>query len=134
MYLIKEIIMKIKILTILITFTLIFVSNAILADSIVAAYTCKLKEGKKKEDVQAVNSKWLKWVRENVNENIESSFGTSVVGNQDIFLFADTYPDLNTWAATQTALASDAASDIEDMFDDVSDCSENRLWSFEPTK
>ena len=134
MYLIQEIIMKIKILTILITFTLVFVSNAILADSIVAAYTCKLKEGKKQKDVQAVNSKWLKWVRENVNENIESSFGTSVVGNQDIFLFADTYPDLNTWAATQTALDSDVASDLEDMFDAVSDCSENRLWSFEPTK
>jgi len=134
MYLIQEIIMKIKILTILVTFTLVFVSNAILADSIVAAYTCKLKEGKKQEDVQAVNSKWLKWVRANVNENIESSFGKSVVGNQDIFLFADTYPDLNIWAATQTALDGDAASDLEGMFDDVADCSENRLWKFEPTK
>ena len=134
MYLIQETIMKIKILTILVTFTLDFVSNAVLADSIVAAYTCELKEGKKKEDVQAVNSKWLKWVRENVNENIESSFGTSVVGNQDIFLFADTYPDLNTWAATQTALDTDAASELEDMFNEVSDCSENRLWKFEPTK
>jgi len=134
MYLIQETIMKIKILTILVTFTLVFVSNAVLADSIVAAYTCKLKEGKKQEDVQAVNSKWLKWVRENVNENIESSFGTSVVGNQDIFLFADTYPDLNTWAATQTALDTDAASELEDMFNEVSDCSENRLWKFEPTK
>jgi len=134
MYLIQETIMKIKILTILVTFTLVFVSNAVLADSIVATFTCELKEGKKKEDVQAVNSKWLKWVRENVNENIESSFGTSVVGNQDIFLFADTYPDLNTWAATQTALDTDAASELEDMFNEVSDCSENRLWKFEPTK
>jgi hypothetical protein len=126
--------MKIRISTILITFALVLFSNTILADSIVAAYTCELKEGKKKEDVQAINSKWLKWVRENVNENIESSFGTAVVGDQDIFLFVDTYPDLNTWAATQTALDGDAASELEDMFDEVSSCSENRLWKFEPTK
>lgn len=126
--------MKIKITTILATLTLVFFSNVVLADSIVAAYTCKLKEGKKQEDVQAVNSKWLKWVRENVNENIESSFGSAVVGDQDMFLFVDTYPDLNTWAATQTALDSDAASELEDLFDEVSKCSENRLWKFEPTK
>ena len=126
--------MKIKLSTILVTLVLVFFSNAILADSIVAAYTCKLKEGKKQEDVQAVNSKWLKWVRKNVNENIESSFGSAVVGDQDMFLFVDTYPDLNTWAATQTALDSDAASELENMFDEVSKCSENRLWKFEPTK
>lgn len=126
--------MKIKLVTILVTLTIVFFSNAILADSIVAAFTCKLNEGKKKEDVQAINSKWLKWVRENVNENIESSFGSAVVGDQDIFLFVDTYPDLNTWAATQTALDSDAASELENMFDEVSKCSENRLWKFEPTK
>ena len=126
--------MKKRLSTILVALILVFFSNAILADSVVASFTCKLNEGKKKEDVQAVNSKWLKWVRQNVNENIESSFGTAVVGDQDMFLFVDTYPDLNTWAATQTALDSDAASELENMFDEVSKCSENRLWKFEPTK
>lgn len=126
--------MKKRISTILVSITLIFFSNAVFADNIVAAYTCKLKEGKKQEDVQAVNSKWLKWVRKNVNENIESSFGSAVVGDQDMFLFVDTYPDLMTWAETQTALDGDAASELEDMFNDVSECSENRLWKFEPTK
>jgi len=125
--------MKIKLSTVLVTLILVFFSNAILADSIVASFTCKLNEGKKQEDVQAVNSKWLKFVRENVNENIESSFGTAVVGDQDMFLFVDRYPDLNTWAATQTVLDSDAASELENMFDEVSKCSENRLWKFEPT-
>lgn len=124
--------MKYRITTILAALTLVFFSNAILADSIVAAYTCKLKEGKKKEDVQAVNSKWLGWVRKNVNENIESSFGTAIVGDQDIFLFVDTYPDLNTWAATQTAI--DGESELEDMFSEVSSCSENRLWKLESTQ
>jgi len=126
--------MKIRISTILVTLSVIFFSNSVLSDTIVASYTCKLKEGKKQKDVQAVNSKWLKWVRKNVNENIESSMGTAVVGNQDMFLFADTYPDLATWAATQTALDSEAAKELEDMFDEVSKCTENRLWKFEPTK
>jgi hypothetical protein len=126
--------MKIRIATILVAFSIVFISNSLFADTIVASYTCKLKEGKKQKDVQAVNSKWLKWVKKNVNENIESSMGTAVVGNQDMFLFADTYPDLATWAATQTALDSDAAKELEDMFDEVSKCTENRLWKFEPTK
>ena len=103
-------------------------SSAVSADTIVAVYSCELKEGKTQEELQALNGKWLKWVRENVNENIESAVGTAVVGDQGVFLFADTYPDLATWAATQTALDSDAASALENMFEDVSDCSENRLW------
>jgi hypothetical protein len=126
--------MKFRLLSILVAVTFAFISNTIFADSIVATYTCKLKEGKKQEDVQAVNSKWLKFVTENVSEDITSSFGSAVVGNQDIFMFADTYPDLETWAKTQTALDSEAASAIDGMFEEVSNCSENRLWKFEPTE
>ena len=126
--------MKIKIATILVVFTLTFISNSVFADSIIESYTCKLKEGKKQEELQAINSKWLKWVRTNVNKNINSSVGTAVVGNQNMFMFVDTYPDLNTWAAVQTVLDSDAASELKDIFVEVSDCSENRLWKFEDTK
>ena len=74
-----------------------------------------MKEGKKQEELQAINSKWLKWVKKNVNEDIASSVGTAVVGNQEMFMFADTYPDLTTWAAAKAALDSDAASELEDM-------------------
>ena len=126
--------MKIRLLSILVVFTFAFISNSIFADSIAATYTCKLKEGKKKEDVQAVNSKWLKYVNENVSKDITSSFGSAVVGNQDIFMFVDTYPDLETWAKAQTALDGEAANELDDMFEDVSNCSENRLWRLEPTK
>jgi hypothetical protein len=119
---------------ILIALALAFSSSAVFADSVVAAYTCELKDGKEVEELQARNSKWLKWVRANVNENIESAVGTSIVGDQTIFLFVDTYPDLSTWAATQTALDSDAASELEDMFDDLAECSSNRLWKMSPTQ
>ena len=124
--------MQKSISTILVALALVL-SSAVSADTIVAVYSCEPREGKTQEELQALNSRWLKWVRENVNENIESAVGTAVVGDQGVFLFADTYPDLTTWAATQTALDSDAASALENMFEDVSDCSENRLWKFEPT-
>jgi hypothetical protein len=51
-----------------------------------------------------------------------------------MFLFVDTHPNLTTWAATQSALDSDAASGLEDMFDEVMECSKNRLWKFEDTE
>ena len=126
--------MKIRMLSTLVAVLFAFISHSVFADSIVATFTCKLKDGKKKEDVQAVNSKWLSHVTKNISKDITSSFGTAVVGNQDIFMFVDTYPDLETWAKTQTALDADAANELDDMFEDVSNCSENRLWRLEPTK
>ena len=126
--------MKIRITTALVALTMIFASNSIFADTIEAVYTCKLKEGKKKEEVQAINSKWIKWVHKHVSKDIKSSVGTAVIGNQEVFMFVDTYPDLNTWAAAATALDSEAASELEDMFSTVSSCSENSLWKFEATE
>jgi hypothetical protein len=125
--------MKKIVSTVLVAFIFAAASGPAFADTVINAFTCKLKDGKTIEDVQATNSKWLKWVRANVNEKIESAVGTAIVGDTDMFLFADTYPDLNTWAATQTALDSDAADELDNMFDDVTDCSQNRLWKFEPT-
>ena len=126
--------MKIRLLSILVVFIFAFISNSIFADSIAATYTCKLKEGKKEEDVQAVNSKWLKYVTENVSKDITSSLGTAVVGNQDIFMFVDSYPDLETWAKAQDSLNSEDGTVIVDMFEEFSHCSENRLWRVEPTE
>ena len=105
------------------------------ADSIVETWTCKVNEDKKIEDVQAVNSKWLKWVNAHVEGGgITSSVGESVVGNSEKFIFVDTYPNLATWAATKDALDSPAGEELDELFEDVSECSENRLWRIEDTK
>ena len=105
------------------------------ADSVVETWTCKVNEDKKIEDVQAINSKWLKWVNAHVEGGgITSSVGESVVGNSDRFIFVDTYPNLATWAATKDALDSPAGEELDDLFEDVSECSENRLWKIEDTK
>ena len=105
------------------------------ADSVVETWTCKVNEDKKIEDVQAINSKWLKWVNAHVEGGgITSSVGESVVGNSEKFIFVDTYPNLATWAATKDALDSPAGEELDDLFEDVSECSENRLWRIEDTK
>ncbi len=121
-----------------VTFVALFtlsLSGIAAADGIAESWTCKVKEGKKIEDVQAVNSKWLKWVNAHVEGGgIKSSVGESVVGNSENFIFVDSYPDLTTWAATKEALNSDAGKELDDLFEDVSECSENRLWRLEDTK
>ena len=105
------------------------------ADSIAETWTCEVKDGKSIEDVQATNSKWLKWINAHVEGGgVTSSVGTTVVGNAEIFIFVDTYPNLATWAAAKDALDSDEGDEVEDLFEDVSECSENRLWKIEDTK
>ena len=105
------------------------------ADEIIEAWTCELKDDVSVEDVQATNSKWLKWVNDNAEGGeIKSAVGTPIIGNLEVFLFVDTYPDLATWAAAKDALDSDAADELDDMFDELSECSKNRLWKMEDTK
>ena len=111
------------------------ISGIAAADSIAESWTCKVKEGKTIEDVQAKNSEWLKWINANVEGGgIMSSIGTAVVGNTQTFIFVDTYPNLATWAAAKDALDSEEGDELDDLFEDVSDCSENRLWKIEDTK
>jgi hypothetical protein len=105
------------------------------ADSVIESWQCELKDDAKVEDVQAVNSKWLKWINDHTEGGeISSSVGSAVVGNLTRFIFVDSYPDMATWAAAKDALESDEADEINEMFEDVSECSENRLWRMESTK
>ena len=110
-------------------------SGVAVADSYSEVFTCKLDDDMTTEDVQAANSKWLAYVHANVSEDITSSVITAVVGDTSVFLFVDSYPDLATWAATKTRLDSDEAEadGMGDLFDGVSECSENRLYKSEPT-
>lgn len=113
----------------------LLLGSAASADSITEAWTCELEDEKTIEDVQAANSKWLAFVNSKIKGGgIESAVGTAVVGNAEIFLFIDTYPDLATWAATKDLLDSDEGEELGDLFDDIADCSENRLWKMESTK
>ncbi len=110
-------------------------SGSIIADSYVEVFDCKLEEGKTAEDAHAANRIWLKWVNKNVaNGKVTSSSGTAVVGDSKAFLWVDSYPDLATWSATQTALDSREGKEaLKDLFKGITDCKENRLWKITPT-
>ena len=119
------------------------VASAVLCVSIIAAaestfeevWTCELEDDKTIEDVQAANSKWLKWLNENVEGgNIHSSVATSVVGSAEHFLFVDSYPDLATWSAAKAALDTEEGQALEEMFDGIFDCSKNRLFKLTQTE
>ncbi len=104
------------------------------AETYSEVFTCTLEDEKTVEDVQAANSNWLAWVHANVSEDIRSSVVQAVVGKTDGFLFVDTYPDLATWSNAKTRLDSDEADEIDDVFEGISDCTENSLYKSTPTE
>jgi hypothetical protein len=126
--------MKKLILGALASIALFGFSVAAYADSVSEVYNCKLEEGKTLEDAQAVNSKWLAFVRANVDEEIRSTAATPLVGDSDSFLYVDTYPDLETWAAAKAALDTDEGQAVEGEFEGVMECSGNRLWENHTTE
>lgn len=121
--------------TLFVAAALLSLSGAAIADSVIESWQCELKDDASIEDVQAINSKWLKWVNDNADGGeIKSAVGTAIVGNVTRFIFVDTYPDLATWASAKDALESDEADEFDEMFEDVSECKENRLWRMQDTK
>lgn len=124
-----------KFLTVITTCLLFAFAASAHADSVAESWMCKLKDGKSIEDVQAINSKWLKWVNDHNEKGVvRSAVGTAIVGNTEIFMFVDTYPDLATWAAVKQLLDSDEGNEMDGMFNETSECSSNRLWNMQETK
>ncbi len=123
--------------------TRIFVAGALSCLALSAAaetvyeevWTCELEDGKTIEEVQAANSKWLATVNEKAGKGkIRSSVLRAVVGDTDTFYFVDTYPDLATWGATKEYLGSDEGQSVEEVFEGLSDCSQNRLYRRDYTR
>ena len=79
--------MKKVILGVFAPVALLCLSAGAWADEVSNVYTCTLEDGKTIEDAQAVNSKWLAFMKANVDENINSVAATSLVGDADAFLW-----------------------------------------------
>jgi hypothetical protein len=104
------------------------------ADKVSEVFECKYEKGATLADAQAVNSKWLAFIHANVSEDITSVAATVVVGDFDEFLYVDTYPDIETWAAAKAALETDEGQAIEAGFDDVMECNESTLYRVHPSE
>ena len=97
-------------------------------ERIAEMYMCELKEGKTMEEVQANNVKWLANTRKQAgNEEIRSYALEPMVGDLSHFYFIDSYPDLATWSAAKAA-ETDEGQAIEDAFNELMECTKNRLY------
>jgi hypothetical protein len=104
------------------------------ADKVSEVYECEFEKGATLADAQAVNKKWLAFMKANVSEDITSVAATAEVGDFDEFLYVDTYPDIETWAAARTASETDEGQAIETEFGDVMECDESTLYRVHPTE
>ena len=108
--------------------------GAAFADDYREVWECKAKDGKTLDDIQAVNSKWLAWMRKNVDKDISSAVLTAVIGKLEGFIFVDVYPSLEVWGAGKAAQdESDEINALNEEFEAVTECGESRLWRKRPT-
>ena len=103
-------------------------SAGTMADEVSEVYECELEKGMTIDDAQAVNKRWLAFMKANVSEDISSVAATVVVGKFEEFLYVDTYPDLETWAASKAALETEPGQAVDNAFDDVMECDKSTLY------
>ncbi len=126
--------MKKLILSAFASLALLCFSAGAWADKVSEVFECELEKGKTLADAQAVNTKWLAFMKAKVSKDITSVAATTVVGKSKGFLYVDTYPDIATWAAGKAALQTDEGKAIESGFDDVMECDKNKLYRIQPTE
>lgn len=119
-----------RIITITVVSLLLGVSGITAADPVSMVWTCTLNDGVSEQQSQASGKKWVALVREmSGNDEITSSWVSAVVGEIGHFMWVDTYPSLEVWAAIQTAWAnSDKAAALEEEFEANETCSKSRLY------
>ena len=118
-----------KIMLATVTSVFLLLSVAVHAEPITIVVSCELKDGSTKEDAMEVNARWLKWARSTGgSDEITSSYVSTMIGDLGGFMWVDTYPDIATWGKV-----TDADSEFDAEFDEVSTCSGNRMYRGEET-
>lgn len=93
-------------------------------------WTCTINTGKTQADVQAVDTKWVKFVNSKVKGgDIHSSIATPVTGTLDHFMFIDSFPSVEAWAAQQTVMATPEGVALNAEFEAVTKCTAGNLYS-----
>jgi len=119
-----------RIITVTIASLLLGMSGIVSADPVTMVWTCTLNDGVTAEQSQAAGKKWVALVRKlSGNDEITSSWVTAIVGETEHFMWVDTYPSLEVWAAVRTAWAnSEEAAALEEEFEANETCPKNRLY------
>ncbi len=119
-----------KVITVMLASLLLGVTGFALSDPATEVWTCTLNDGKTAEESQATGKRWVAIVRELTgNDEITSSWVSAIVGDAGNFMWVDTYPSLEVWAAAQTAIAnSEEFAPIGEELADNDTCSGNQLY------
>ena len=120
--------------------TILLVACAGLASAVNAAesnvinlWECSVNDGKSMTDVEAANSKWVKFANATVKGgNIQSYIMKPLVGQSETFKYADTYPSLSAWA-TMSEIDNEAINAIEKELNEAATCSANTLHRSTPS-
>ena len=104
-------------------------ANADSHERIVEVWTCSHNEGKTEEDSQAVNKKWVEFMNASVEGgDIHSYVLTSIVGNPGTFLYADSFPTMEAWAAAKKAMRTEKGKALNAEFEAIEECTSNSLY------
>jgi len=119
-----------RFLTVTVASLLLGMSGIAAADSVSMVWTCALNDGVTAEQSQATGKKWVALARKLAgNDEITSSMVTAVVGSTESFMWVDSYPSLEVWAAVQSAWADSAeAATLDGEFQANETCSQSRLY------
>jgi hypothetical protein len=119
-----------RIITVTVASLLLGVSGIAAADPVSMVWTCTMNDGVTAEQSQAAGKQWVALARKlSGNDEITSSWVTAVVGETGQFMWVDTYPSLEVWAAVQTAwTTSEEAAALDEVFGANETCSTNRLY------
>ncbi|MBT8079786.1 MAG: hypothetical protein KJO31_14505 [Gammaproteobacteria bacterium] len=114
-----------------VTSVFLLLSATVYAEPVTVVFSCKLNDGFTKEDAMEVNGRWLKWARKTGgSDEITSSFVTTVIGDLGGFMWVDTYPSIAAWGKI---VDDDSGSEFDAEFDEVSTCSDSRMYRGEET-
>ena len=111
-------------------FLLVLTGSTMPDDRIAEMWESTMKEGNTIEEVKAANSKWVAFMNANVEGgDIHSYVFTPQVGEREPrgFMFVDSYPSLESWAAGDKAIETVAGKVIQAEINALTDCSKNSL-------
>ena len=101
--------------------------------NVVNLWECSVNDGKTMKDVEAANSKWVKFANATVKGgNIQSYIMTPLVGLSATFKYADAYPSLSAWAIL-SEIDNEAIKAIEAELNEAATCSANTLHRSTPS-
>jgi hypothetical protein len=99
-----------------------------------AVWDCKAADGVEMDAIHKVNTKWVEFGNESVPDgDIRSGIVTAVIGDQEGFIFVDSFASLEAWAAMQKAMKTEAGKELSAELEAHYTCSTSTLYEYTPS-